>query len=76
MVDGRLVVRDGTIQLMDQDAVLDELRGLSVDFLEQHARVEQTMARFEPAVASVYRRAMSTPWPVERRLSGGHEGVV
>lgn len=73
MVDGRLVVRDGTIQLMDQAAVLDELRELSVDFLEQHARVEQTMARFEPAVASVYRRAIATPWPVDRRLRGGQE---
>jgi hypothetical protein len=58
---------------MDQAAVLDELRELSVDFLEQHARVEQTMARFEPAVAGVYRRAMATPWPVDRRLRGDQE---
>jgi 5-methylthioadenosine/S-adenosylhomocysteine deaminase len=69
MVDGDMVVRDRVVQTMDQDAVLEELRTLATDFLAQHTRVEQTMARFEPAIAQVYKRVMASPWPERRRLS-------
>ncbi|MDT4978484.1 MAG: 5-methylthioadenosine/S-adenosylhomocysteine deaminase [Pseudonocardiales bacterium] len=71
MVDGEMVVRGGVVQTIDQHAVLDELRTLATDFIAQHAQVEQTMARFEPAIAQVYERVMATPWPEHRRLPNG-----
>lgn len=69
MVDGTMVVRDGRALLVDEEAILAELRHVAVEFLRQHSQVEADMRQFAPAIESAYRRVMQTPWPQHRRLS-------
>lgn len=65
-VNGTPVVRDGRCLLIDEDAVLEELRGLAGEYLEQHAKVEQLNRAFEPYFEEIYRRCYRQPVGINR----------
>jgi len=46
-VNGQPVVRDGRCLLIDEQAVLDELRGLGAEYLERYAKIEELNQAFE-----------------------------
>lgn len=57
MVNGEIVLRDGRLTRIDEDAILDEIRAAMPAFLAEHARVETMNSQFEPYFAEVHRRA-------------------
>lgn len=65
-VDGTPVVRDGRCLLIDEDAVLDELRGLAGEYLEQYAKVEELNRAFEPYFEQIYQRCYRKPLGINR----------
>ena len=60
-VNGQVVVRDGTCLLVDEEAVLEELRGLSAGYLEKYAGVEERNRALQPYFDQIYQRCMSEP---------------
>jgi cytosine/adenosine deaminase-related metal-dependent hydrolase len=65
-VDGQVVVRDGRCLLIDEKAVLDEVRALGGEYLERFAKIEDINRVFEPHVREIYRRCCSEPIGVNR----------
>lgn len=65
-VDGRVVVRDGRCLLIDEEAVLDEVRALGGDYLERFAKVEEINRVFEPHLREIYRRCCAEPIGINR----------
>ncbi|GAA1271366.1 amidohydrolase [Pseudonocardia aurantiaca] len=65
-VNGQVVVRDGRCLLIDEEAVLDELRGLAGEYLERYAKIEELNRAFEPHFAEIYRRCCSEPMGINR----------
>lgn len=65
-VNGQPVVRDGACLLVDERAVLDELRGLADEYLSRHARIEELNRAFEPYFAEIYRRCCARPLGINR----------
>ena len=57
MVDGEVVVRDGRLTRIDEDAVLGEIRERIPAWLAEHALLEKRNAVFEPYFAEIHRRA-------------------
>ena len=57
MVDGRVVARDGRLTLIDEAAILAEVRETVPAWLAGHALLEKKNAVFEPYFAEIHRRA-------------------
>jgi 5-methylthioadenosine/S-adenosylhomocysteine deaminase len=57
MVDGEVVCRDGRLTLIDEEAILAEVRETVPAWLAEHALLEQRNAVFEPHFAEIHRRA-------------------
>jgi cytosine/adenosine deaminase-related metal-dependent hydrolase len=74
-VNGQPVVRDGRCLLIDEQAVLDELRGLAQEYLGRHAKVEELNRAFEPHFAEIHRRCCAEPIGINR-FSGDEAGWV
>jgi 5-methylthioadenosine/S-adenosylhomocysteine deaminase len=56
MVDGNIVVRDGTVLTVDEDEVLDAARSLLPDWLESLEPVDDWASVLRPYIEEVYRR--------------------
>ncbi|MDT5281502.1 MAG: 5-methylthioadenosine/S-adenosylhomocysteine deaminase [Mycobacterium sp.] len=65
-VDGQVVVRDGRCLLIDEEAVLAEVRALGGEYLERFARVEELNRRFDPYFRDIYRRCCREPIGINR----------
>ncbi|MGW3623002.1 amidohydrolase family protein [Streptomyces sp. NPDC000880] len=65
-VNGDVVVRDGRCLLIDEEAVLAELRELAAKYMERFAAVEQANQVFEPYVAQIYQRCCAEPMGINR----------
>lgn len=58
MVDGAVVVANGRLTTVDEDAVFAELRELVPAWLAEHAKVEARNKVLEPYMRELHRRAM------------------
>jgi 5-methylthioadenosine/S-adenosylhomocysteine deaminase len=56
IVDGEVVVRDGRLTKVDENALLDEFRALAPELLARHAPLEEQNRAFIPYLAEVYKR--------------------
>jgi 5-methylthioadenosine/S-adenosylhomocysteine deaminase len=65
-VNGQPVVRDGRCLLIDEQAVLDELRGLAAEYLERYAKIEELNQAFEPYFAEIYQRCRAERLGINR----------
>ncbi|WP_193044376.1 amidohydrolase family protein [Mycolicibacterium baixiangningiae] len=65
-VNGEPVVRDGRCLLIDEDAVLDEVRELGGEYLERFAKVEDANKVFEPYFRDIYQRCCGQPLGINR----------
>lgn len=57
MVNGEVVLRDGRLTRIDEDAILAEIREAVPAYLGEHARVEDRNRVLEPYFAEIHRRA-------------------
>jgi 5-methylthioadenosine/S-adenosylhomocysteine deaminase len=65
-VDGALVLDSGRLTRIDEEGLLDELRGLLPAFLADYAAIERENARFEPYFAEIYRRCSEETLAINR----------
>jgi 5-methylthioadenosine/S-adenosylhomocysteine deaminase len=56
MVDGEIVVQNGRVLTLDEDALLEEIRGLMSPWLASQGPVERWADRLRPYVEQMYRR--------------------
>ncbi|MFK0276684.1 amidohydrolase [Ensifer sp. NPDC090286] len=66
MVAGRVVMQDGRLTTVDEQAVLDEISELVPAYLAEHAELERRNAIFEPAMAQIHRMATGMDLPLNR----------
>lgn len=66
MVNGRVVVDEGRCTLVDEDAVLAEIRELAPELLARHSEVERANAAFTPYFAEIHRRCCAQKLAVNR----------
>lgn len=71
MVNGQIVVDDGRCTLVDEDALLAEIRGFAPDLLARHAEVERLNAAFTSHFEAIYRRCNGQSLGINRYA--GHE---
>ncbi|WP_457585011.1 amidohydrolase family protein [Ensifer canadensis] len=57
MVAGRIVVKNGRLATIDEQAVFDEIAELVPAYLAEHADLERRNKIFEPFMAEIHRRA-------------------
>ncbi|WP_455918950.1 amidohydrolase family protein [Ensifer canadensis] len=57
MVAGRIVVQNGRLTTLDEQAVFDEIAELVPAYLAEHADLERRNKVFEPVMAEIHRRA-------------------
>ncbi|CAN7715653.1 amidohydrolase [Ensifer sp. NM-2] len=57
MVAGRIVVQNGRLTTIDEQAVFDEIAELVPAYLAEHADLERRNKIFEPVMAEIHRRA-------------------
>jgi 5-methylthioadenosine/S-adenosylhomocysteine deaminase len=74
-VDGQVVMRDGRCLLIDEEAVLDEIRELGGEYLQRFAKVEDINRVFEPYFRDIYRRCCQEPMGINR-FSGDERAWV
>lgn len=55
IVNGEVVVKDGSLTRVDEAALLEELRGYLPEFQKQHAQVEALNRQFEPYLAEIHK---------------------
>lgn len=66
MINGRVVVDGGRCTLVDEDAVLAEIRQLAPELLARHADVERANTVFAPYFAAIHRRCCAQRLDVNR----------
>jgi 5-methylthioadenosine/S-adenosylhomocysteine deaminase len=66
LVNGVLVVDDGACTLVDESAVLTEIRELAPEVLARHGEVERANEVFRPYFEEIHRRCCATPLGVNR----------
>jgi 5-methylthioadenosine/S-adenosylhomocysteine deaminase len=57
MVAGRIVMENGRLTTVDEQAVFDEIAELVPAYLTEHADLERRNSVFEPVMAEIHRRA-------------------
>lgn len=57
MVAGRIVMENGYLTTVDEQAVFDEIAELVPAYLAEHAELERRNSVFEPVMAEIHRRA-------------------
>ncbi|MDO6965214.1 amidohydrolase family protein [Rhizobium alvei] len=57
MVAGRVVMQDGRLTTVDEEAIFDELAELMPAYLAEHAELERRNKAFEPTMAEIHRRS-------------------
>ena len=65
-VNGQPVMRDGRCLLIDEEAVLEEVRELGGEYLQRFAKVEDANQVFEPYFRAIYQRCCSQPMDINR----------
>jgi 5-methylthioadenosine/S-adenosylhomocysteine deaminase len=76
IVNGEVVVEDGRLTRVDEEALLEELRGYMPEFQAQHAKVESISRAFEPYFAEIHRRCVSQPLGINRYSGDEREWVI
>lgn len=76
IVNGDVVVEDGRLTKVDEEALLEELRGYMPEFQAQHARVEALNRELEPYFAEIHRRCISQPMTIDRYSGDEREWVL
>lgn len=76
IVDGEVVVEGGRLTRVDEEALLEELRGYMPEFQERHAKVEELNRRFEPTFAEIHRRCCAQPIGINRYSGDEREWVT
>lgn len=66
IVDGEIVLRDGLLTKVDEDALLDEFRALVPEIMAKHAPQEKQNEVFIPYFQEVYRRCAATDIGIHR----------
>jgi len=66
IVDGEIVVRDGLLTKVDEDALLDEFRALAPELLAKHAIEEERNQVFIPYLQEVYKRCAAVDLGISR----------
>ena len=56
MIDGRVVIKDGKLQTMDEQALIDEIRAVVPQFQKDFAEIEQRVEGLRPYLAEAHRR--------------------
>ncbi|CAN7584596.1 amidohydrolase [Rhizobium sp. LjRoot30] len=57
MVAGRIVMQDGRLTTVDENAIFAEISELMPAYLAEHAELEQRNSIFEPVMAEIHRRS-------------------
>jgi 5-methylthioadenosine/S-adenosylhomocysteine deaminase len=60
---------------VDEEALLEELRGYMPEFQAQHTKVESINRAFEPYLAEIHRRCVSQPLGINRYSGDEREWV-
>ena len=76
IVNGEIVVADGKLTRVDEDALLEELRGYMPEFQAQLAKVEELNRQFEPYFAEIHRRCCAQPIGLNRYSGDEREWVL
>jgi cytosine/adenosine deaminase-related metal-dependent hydrolase len=66
IVAGRVVVRDGRLLTVDEDALRGEARAFSAEFAAFMASCREGVAALEPFYSEMYLRGIRTPVPMQR----------
>ena len=66
MVAGRIVMQDGRLTTVDEQAILDEIAECVPAHLAEHAELERRNAVFEPVMAEIHRRATAKDIGINR----------
>lgn len=66
IVNGDVVVSNGKLTRVDEEALLEELRGYMPEFQAQHAKVEALNREFEPYFAEIHRRCCAQQIGINR----------
>ena len=66
IVDGEIVLRDGLLTKVDEDALLDEFRALAPELLAKHAPQEERNRAFVPYFQEVYKRCAAMELGINR----------
>lgn len=70
IVDGRIVVRDGKVHTVDEEALRQSVEELMPRYREHYARALRWVERLEPYYAEVYRRCAAQDVGFSRWLAG------
>ena len=66
IVDGEIVLRDGLLTKIDEEALLDEFRELAPELLAKHAPQEEQNQVFIPYLQEVYKRCAAVDLGINR----------
>ena len=73
IVNGEVVVNDGSLIRVNETALLDELRSYLPEFQKHHAQVEALNREFEPYFAQIHRRCCEQDVGINRYSSSESE---
>jgi cytosine/adenosine deaminase-related metal-dependent hydrolase len=68
LVNGEVVVRDGRVTKVDEQAVIEEVRGRYPEYLAQQEKMEAMSRELEPYFAEMYRRCVEQDVELQRVL--------
>jgi len=74
MVAGKIVVADGRLKTIDENAILAEIRELVPAHLAEHAELEKRNAVFHASMSEIHRRATSQAIGMNRYAGDGGIG--
>lgn len=69
MVNGEIVVDQGKLAWVDEEALLEELRSYMPEFLAHHAEIEKINRQFEPYFAEIHKRCCAQRLGINRYSS-------
>jgi 5-methylthioadenosine/S-adenosylhomocysteine deaminase len=73
IVNGEVVVKDGSLTRVNETALLHELRSYLPEFQKHHAQVEALNREFEPYFAQIHRRCCEQDVGINRYSSSENE---
>jgi 5-methylthioadenosine/S-adenosylhomocysteine deaminase len=68
MVAGRIVMQDGRLTSVDEEAIFDEIAELVPAHLAEHAELERRNRVFDPVMAEIHRRASAMEMGFDRDM--------
>lgn len=76
IVNGEIVVEEGKLTRVDEEALLEELRGYMPEFQSHHAKVEELNRQFEPYFTEIHRRCCAQPIGINLYSGNEQDWVV